>query len=1015
MKIALQKLKKNTLVEIYIINIIILCYVFRTSIPPLKYLFIALSVGFFPYMVIYYWNRFRKTFKAYARSFFLILLLSIILIGAFLISDKRYIVVFKDVVNTLVLLFIFFSMFLVINEKKKSALFVNSFIKLIIVFGLLISSYGLFTFFVPYGESEILSLSKTFSTTKGSPQIDYNFALLAIFYGLLAILNFFSVDVPLKTKRIYTLILIIYTANILISGSRRGIIVLSFIILVLLAIKFITLFKNGARFKALSLNVNYFLLVIFIIAIVLSTFFLLVPHKQRNKTIAFICPNTASILKEKISLTVCSYFSIFNERYDYSFMYNKLWIPSFDPVNPYSWCTQKFTEIHSLEGDQSHIIPNGAVGCLFDKTVHPAIWSGDAYMYNKIYDGNAQPGEFILASVYCFVSEDFNGDWVRLSAAGNTDQAKSYYDLRQKVKWQKLKIAVECHGGPAPILLFFSQRGVSDFSNLEGHVIFAYPEFEQLNQDISKNRISADPDFWTSHKYSRVDSITGKNSEIVPQEAIGCLFDSTSDAVVWNGNANMFNVIRNVSVSPGDILFASIYCYVSEDFEGDQIRFSSGKRTSETLTYYEMHKKGEWQKLNITVECYQTTAAVVIYLTKNGVVDFSDMKGHVIFAYPEIAHVKRSDLSEHEYSIDPIYWAKRECRIIDELTGENVGIVPEDAKGCLMDKSVSASTFGGDAIMHNIIGKETVHSGDQVYASVYCYVTEDFNGNWVRLSAEGNTSKKADYYDFEKKGEWQLLQITADCDDGEAPIYLYFRKNGETDFTNLKGSVIFAYPKVNIIRKTIVGQFTIQSDDNYLMSSANPISIPLTLLAQNINQNNDRDPLRAWVSNFIAEDTLYHPYKAQIIIDSVSNASVGERIYRWQFAWKIFTKEYTGIQKAFGGGFAYLNWYGYFFYGDKTRSDWPHNPFISVLLYSGVLGLILYLYLIYKVFAIYIKYIKEYYILFVFFCITFFFSFFSAGNPFDPPVMGFLVMLPFLIDYIHKHDKSSKSDKLLKR
>ena len=117
---------------------------------------------------------------------------------------------------------------------------------------------------------------------------------------------------------------------------------------------------------------------------------------------------------------------------------------------------------------------------------------------------------------------------------------------------------------------------------------------------------------------------------------------------------------------------------------------------------------------------------------------------------------------------------------------------------------------------------------------------------------------------------------------------------------------------------------------------------------------------------------------------------------------QIIEKEYNLKQKIFGNGFNFLNWYGYYFYNDKTKSDWPHNPLLSVLLYSGVIGLILYLFLLYRVLAVYIKYIKQYYILFLFFGITFFFSFFSAGNPFDPPVMGFFVMLPFFIDYIHK-------------
>jgi O-antigen ligase len=89
---------------------------------------------------------------------------------------------------------------------------------------------------------------------------------------------------------------------------------------------------------------------------------------------------------------------------------------------------------------------------------------------------------------------------------------------------------------------------------------------------------------------------------------------------------------------------------------------------------------------------------------------------------------------------------------------------------------------------------------------------------------------------------------------------------------------------------------------------------------------------------------------------------------------------------------------------DKTKSDYPHNPFLYILLYSGLVGLILYLVLLWKVFYYYIKYMNEYYLFFTFFIITYFFTFFSGGNPFDPPIMGLFMILPFLINSIHELD-----------
>lgn len=67
-----------------------------------------------------------------------------------------------------------------------------------------------------------------------------------------------------------------------------------------------------------------------------------------------------------------------------------------------------------------------------------------------------------------------------------------------------------------------------------------------------------------------------------------------------------------------------------------------------------------------------------------------------------------------------------------------------------------------------------------------------------------------------------------------------------------------------------------------------------------------------------------------------------------------------------------------------------------------------------KVFNYYIKYIREYPLLIIFFLITFVFTFFSGGSPFDPPVMGFFVMLPFFIHSVHKKDPVTKGKSDLK-
>jgi hypothetical protein len=128
---------------------------------------------------------------------------------------------------------------------------------------------------------------------------------------------------------------------------------------------------------------------------------------------------------------------------------------------------------------------------------------------------------------------------------------------------------------------------------------------------------------------------------------------------------------------------------------------------------------------------------------------------------------------------------------------------------------------------------------------------------------------------------------------------------------------------------------------------------------------------------------------------------------RWQFAVQIFLKEYGFLRKLFGGGFNHLNWYGYYFDNDKTATDYPHNPLFSVLLYSGIVGLFLYLLLLSRAIIYYYAHFKRFYILAIFFLISSFFSFFSAGNPLDPPVMGFLIIMSTFIHTAFKETSKS--------
>ena len=431
------------------------------------------------------------------------------------------------------------------------------------------------------------------------------------------------------------------------------------------------------------------------------------------------------------------------------------------------------------------------------------------------------------------------------------------------------------------------------------------------------------------------------------------------------------------------------------------------------------------------------------YSFKEKVLEISGMKRINIFQkditercfrYYSILDKNTSYSSFYRKIWSPVYdakdpdsgWGTRTHKTVFPLSGENVDIVPPGVKGYLMDNTCNPYVADGNTYSYTDLNLYNlkVRENDTVYLSVYCYVSKDFNGDWALIALTNNNSPwiGSTFYDFERKGTWQKLSLTKNCKNGEISAYLYFCKKGVTDFGTLKGYVIFAYPECKIITRNDISNATMDSHMDVKKESGieslnvctgtsfikkpTESSFGVIFRFSDLLTFQDRDLIRRWASKVIVEDTTYTGYEANIIIDTIKDSFLDLRYVRWQFAWQIFLKEYGFWEKTFGDGFNFLNWYGYYFLKDKTKTDYPHNPFLYILLYSGLIGVVLYIIFLYKVFNYYIKYLKEYYLIFIFFLITFFFTFFSGGNPFDPPIMGFFVILPFFIHAIHRKDKA---------
>jgi hypothetical protein len=385
-------------------------------------------------------------------------------------------------------------------------------------------------------------------------------------------------------------------------------------------------------------------------------------------------------------------------------------------------------------------------------------------------------------------------------------------------------------------------------------------------------------------------------------------------------------------------------------------------------------------------------------------------------------------------------WGSRIHKTIFPLTGDNVEIVPKNAKGYLMDYTCDPSYYKSIDLCesYSILAELEANDGDRYEASVFCYMSDNFEVNSVSLAVGSRGVEKNlvkgelnSQYNFTKKNEWQKLHINFTCKKGEIQVLLSFYKSGVRNFLDQKGEIIFAYPQIIFVGRDSSKHIPISKSDLVLTSYLVNAHQKTPDLKQHqlawINNNNKRikagfldfnirdldnsastigqsDPIRKIVSKFILEDTIYHGVKSNIFVNLDQSEFIEDRLTRWRFAYQIFSKEYTWPERLFGGGFNFLNWYGYYFLGDKRQTDYPHNPFLHILLYSGILGLSIYIYFLYKVYYYYIKYLQVYLLFFIFFLITFFFNFFSGGSPFDNIIAGFFVILPFFIHSIHKRE-----------
>lgn len=155
------------------------------------------------------------------------------------------------------------------------------------------------------------------------------------------------------------------------------------------------------------------------------------------------------------------------------------------------------------------------------------------------------------------------------------------------------------------------------------------------------------------------------------------------------------------------------------------------------------------------------------------------------------------------------------------------------------------------------------------------------------------------------------------------------------------------------------------------------------------------------VGFFSQVETRFFPELSQKI-DAQFNKSISETAIqafhfdKWQFTMAYFSQQPL-LKQLFGSGFDYLNVFGEHYYHSSSRIDYPHNPILSALLYSGIVGAIFAL--LFLIISVYysILYLKKYPLFSLMLWVSLLFVFFSGNSLFSVPVFLFLFSLAFLI------------------
>lgn len=130
-----------------------------------------------------------------------------------------------------------------------------------------------------------------------------------------------------------------------------------------------------------------------------------------------------------------------------------------------------------------------------------------------------------------------------------------------------------------------------------------------------------------------------------------------------------------------------------------------------------------------------------------------------------------------------------------------------------------------------------------------------------------------------------------------------------------------------------------------------------------------------------------------LTLEDISSKENDTRSVRWEYVFEYYS-ELPMYSKLGGDGFDYLKMFGYKF--DVGYSDYPHNVWLSSLLYGGIIGFFTTTLL--SLYVFYFFYIKRYFFkeILIWYVLFLFLNFTSSNSIYSSRIFVVLLLFPFL-------------------